>query len=154
MSRGSSPTGLCWSSSHLVQCGPDEPSWTWTQIWVQAHMPDCSLNWTMGSSAIQGWRSCQCCSSPTRRWPSRIQGPFGLKSAMEHWQFGMDARQSAEQSAKMEYLFITITLRSMQTQSSNIDWVWFMGQIELFNHLLRIIIISLQIVWLGYLIYC
>ena len=43
---------LCWSSINLVQCGPDEPSWTWTQIWVQAHMPDYSLNWTMGSSAI------------------------------------------------------------------------------------------------------
>ena len=32
MSRDPSPAGLCWSSAHLVQCGPDEPSWTWTQI--------------------------------------------------------------------------------------------------------------------------
>ena len=34
----------CWSSTHLVQCGPDGPSRTWTQIWAQAHMPDYSLN--------------------------------------------------------------------------------------------------------------
>ena len=25
-SRGSSPASLSWSSAHLVQCGPDEPS--------------------------------------------------------------------------------------------------------------------------------
>ena len=50
--RSSSPAGLCWSSSHLVQCGPDEPSWTWTQIWLQTRMPDYSLNWTARSSAI------------------------------------------------------------------------------------------------------
>ena len=39
-----------------MQCGPDEPSWTWTQIWVKARMPDYSLNWTATSSAIQGWK--------------------------------------------------------------------------------------------------
>ena len=33
-SRYSIPAGLCWSSVHLVQCEPDEPSWSWTQIWV------------------------------------------------------------------------------------------------------------------------
>ena len=38
-SRSSSPALLCWSSAHLVQCRPDEPSWTWTQIWVQIRMP-------------------------------------------------------------------------------------------------------------------
>ena len=65
-----------------MQCGPDEPSWTWTQIWVQAHMPDYSLNWTARSSAIQKWQRCQCC-----RWPSRSR---------EHWLSGTDARQSAE----------------------------------------------------------
>ena len=53
-SRGSNPAGLCWSSTHLVQCGPDEPSRTWTLIRVQARMPEYSLNWTTGSSAIQG----------------------------------------------------------------------------------------------------
>ena len=42
-SRGSSPAGLCWSSTHFVQYGLDEPSWSWTQIWVQARMPDYSL---------------------------------------------------------------------------------------------------------------
>ena len=41
---------LCWSSAHFVH------SWTWTQIWIQAHMPDYSLNWTARSSAIQGWQ--------------------------------------------------------------------------------------------------
>ena len=40
--------------AYLVQCGPDEPNWTWTQIWVQGCMPDYSLNWTARSSAIQG----------------------------------------------------------------------------------------------------
>ena len=53
-----------------VQCGPDEPRWTWILIWVQAHMPYYSLNWTAKSSAIQGWQSCQWCSLPTRKWPS------------------------------------------------------------------------------------
>ena len=38
MSRGSSPVWLCWSSAHLVQCGPVGPSWTWTQTWVEARM--------------------------------------------------------------------------------------------------------------------
>ena len=47
-SQDSTPAGLCWSSTHLVQCGPDEPSWTWTQ----ARMPDYSLNWTARSSGI------------------------------------------------------------------------------------------------------
>ena len=46
MSRGSNPAGLYRSSTHLVQCGPDEPSWSWTQFWVQVRLPDCSLNWT------------------------------------------------------------------------------------------------------------
>ena len=79
-SRCSSPAELCWSSAYLVQCGPDEPSWTWTQIWVQAWMPDYSLNWTARSSAIQGVKGR---SSPTRRWTSRSWGPYGLKSAIE-----------------------------------------------------------------------
>ena len=49
---------------HLVQCGPDEPSWTWTQTWVKARVHNNSLNWTARSSAIQGW---QWCSWVTRR---------------------------------------------------------------------------------------
>ena len=57
MSRGSHQARLCWQSANLVQCEPDEPSWTWTQIWGQARMPDYSLNWTARSTAIQGWQS-------------------------------------------------------------------------------------------------
>ena len=95
-SRSSRAVGRCWSLAHLVQRGPDEPSLTWTQLWVQSRMPDYSLNWTVRSSAIQGWQRCLWCNSPTRRWPSRSQGPLGFKSAMEHWPSGTDARQSAE----------------------------------------------------------
>ena len=69
------------------------------------HMPEHSLNWTTASSAIQGWQRCQWCNSPTQRWPSRIRRPFGLKSAMEDWPSGTNARQSAKKSA-----MITITL--------------------------------------------
>ena len=53
MSWSSSCTGLCWSLAHLMQCRPDELSWTWTQTWVQAWMLDYSLKWTARSSAIQ-----------------------------------------------------------------------------------------------------
>ena len=53
------PASLCWSSAHLVQCGPDEPCWTLIQIWIQARMPDYSLNWTARSSAIQRRQRCQ-----------------------------------------------------------------------------------------------
>ena len=81
-SQGSSLAGLCWSSAHLVQCAPDEPSWSWTQISVQACMPDYSLNWTVRSSTIQGGKRCQYCSSFTWRWLSRSQRPFGLESAI------------------------------------------------------------------------
>ena len=52
MSRGSSPTGLCWSLANFVECGPNKPSWSWTQIWIQVRMPAYSLNWTARSSAI------------------------------------------------------------------------------------------------------
>ena len=51
-SRSLSPARLYWSSGHLVQCGSDEPIWTWTQIWAHAPMPDYNLNWTGRSSAI------------------------------------------------------------------------------------------------------
>ena len=82
-----------WSSAYFVQCGPDEPRWSWTQIWVQARTLDYSLNWTAKSSAIQGWRRCQYCSPPTRRWPNRNWGPFGPKSTMEQKPFGTNVRQ-------------------------------------------------------------
>ena len=76
------PAGLCWSSTHLVQWGPDERSWYWIQIWVQARMPSYSLNCTATSSGIQGWHRCQWCSPPTRKWPSQCRGPYGLKLAI------------------------------------------------------------------------
>ena len=82
MNRGSNPAGLCWLSTPLVQCGLDEPSWTWTQIWVQARLPGYSLNWTTGSSAIQGWQRCQWYSLPTQSWLSRSRRPFDLESAI------------------------------------------------------------------------
>ena len=87
-SQGSSPAGLCWSSTHLVQCGPDEPSWSWTQIWVQAHMPDYCLNWTARSSAIQGGTKASMLQLTHQKVarPSWNRGPFSLKSAIEHWQ--------------------------------------------------------------------
>ena len=72
MSWGSSPAGLCWLSAHLLQYGPDEPSWTWTQIRVQARMLDYSLNWTVRSRAIQGW---QWCSSPPEGGQAEVMGP-------------------------------------------------------------------------------
>ena len=86
---------------HLVPCGSDEPSWTCTQIWFQARMPDYSLNWTERSIAIQGGPRCLLCSSSTRSWPCRGRRPFGHESTMENWPFGTDARQSAEQSGKI-----------------------------------------------------
>ena len=58
-SWGSSPAGLCWSSAHLVQCGPGESSWTWTQTWVLERMRDYSFDWTARSSAIQTCQRCQ-----------------------------------------------------------------------------------------------
>ena len=57
--------------------GPGEPSWSWTQIWVQARMPAYSLK---GTAKSRRW---QCCSSPTRRCPSRSRGPSGLESAID-----------------------------------------------------------------------
>ena len=94
-SQGLSLAGLCCSSAHLVQCGPIEPSWSLNQIWVLARMPDYSLNWTAKSSAIQEGQRCQCCSSPTRRWPSRCWSPFDLESAIDFdTSSGTNARRS------------------------------------------------------------
>ena len=95
-SSGTSPARLCWSSAHLVQCEPDKPSCSWTQIWVQARMPNYRLNWTARSTATQRWQRCQCWSLPSWKSPRQSQEPFGIKAAMEHWLSGTDARQSAE----------------------------------------------------------
>ena len=38
-SQSSNLAGLCSSSTHLVQCESNEPSWSWTQIWVQTCAP-------------------------------------------------------------------------------------------------------------------
>ena len=43
----------CWSMQVIGSISTmwaDEPSWTWIQTWVQARMPDYSLNWTTGSN--------------------------------------------------------------------------------------------------------
>ena len=77
---------------HLVQCGPKKPSWIWTQTWVQAQMPDYSLNWTKRSSAIQSVKGVNVAvrqpeGSPARPGPARLgrnREPFGLKSAIEY----------------------------------------------------------------------
>ena len=65
-----------------MQCRSDEPSLSWTEILVQSHMPDYSLNWTARYSVIQEEQRCQCCSSTTRRWPSQSQGPVGFESGI------------------------------------------------------------------------
>ena len=57
-SQGSNPACLCWSSAHLVQCEPDEPSRTWTHLIYTVsptRMPD---------YAIQ----CYQCSLPSQSW--------------------------------------------------------------------------------------
>ena len=95
-SRGSIPACLCWSSTHLVKCGPEEPTRSWTQIWVQDRMPDYSLNWIARSSAIQEGQRFQCCNSPTRRWPSQSWRPFGLESVIDfNTPSSMNARRSS-----------------------------------------------------------
>ena len=45
----------CWTMLviGLVQCEPGEPCWIWTQTWVQARMPDYSLNRTKRTNVIQ-----------------------------------------------------------------------------------------------------
>ena len=47
----------CWSMlviDSLSEMWADEPSRTWAQIWVQAGMPDYSLNWTTGPVLYKG----------------------------------------------------------------------------------------------------
>ena len=57
-----------------------------TQIWVQARMPDYSLNWTAKS---QGWQRYQWYSSPSQRWPSRSLSVSSLL-----WNIDRPARMS------------------------------------------------------------
>ena len=52
-SWGWSPAELCCSLAHLVLCGLDEPCWTWTQIWVQARMPDSKVQCYTRVSVMQ-----------------------------------------------------------------------------------------------------
>ena len=108
-SRSSCSTWLCWSSASLMQCGPNRPNWIWTQIWVQARMPDYRLNWTARSSVIQSLKRWQWCSLPTRRWPSWSRGSYSLKSAIEHWPSSTDARQSAEKPLREAQLLIFLS---------------------------------------------
>ena len=71
---GLDAAGLCWSSAHLVWCGPDEPSWAWTQIWIQEHMPDYSLNWTAMSRAIQRVEGVNDAACPPEGGPAEAGG--------------------------------------------------------------------------------
>ena len=115
------PAGLCWTLAHLVQCGSDEGSRTWTQIWVQARMPDYSLNWT---------QRCQWCSSPIWRWLSRSQGPFGLNSTMEHGPSITDARQSTEKplhKAVIERACQLFSVRDLQGSLNKFPDIFCMG---------------------------
>ena len=82
-SWGSNPDGLYWSLTRLVQWWPDELNWPWIQIWVQARMPDYSLNWTSRFSAIQRGQRVSYCLSPTRRWPNRSRVQDMLKSSLD-----------------------------------------------------------------------
>ena len=84
MNRGLRPAGLCWSSTHLVQCGPDEPRWSWTQIWVQARMTDYSLNWTKRSSAIQGIKGVNNAACPPESSPTQPK-PGAFRPQVCHW---------------------------------------------------------------------
>ena len=104
-----------------MQCGPYGPSWTWTQIGVQAFIPDYSLNWTARSSAIQVWQRCQWWGSPTRRWSGRTKGPFGLKSAIEHWPAGADARMSAENASARRTVTDRISIFFSTTYKTGLD---------------------------------
>ena len=112
----SSPGGLCWSSTDLVTCGPDEPRWTLNQTLVQGWMPDYCFYWTTRSSAIQRWQRWQWCSSSTRRWLSRSRGRFGLESGIEHWQSGTDARQYTAKF--LRYVLWLNTIRWTKNDSS------------------------------------
>ena len=80
MSQGLNPAGLCWSSAHFVQCGPDEPSCSWTQIRAQARMPD----YYKLDSKVQFYTRVTKVSVLQLAHPKVAQ----LKSAMEHYPSG------------------------------------------------------------------
>ena len=108
--RYSSPASLCWSLTHLMQCGPDEPIWSETSISVQARMPDYRLNWTRPSD-IQRGQWCQSCTLPIGTWPSWSWGPFGLKSAIGiRYSSGTNVRRFAEKLYAKPRTFIKLEL--------------------------------------------
>ena len=82
-SRGSNPAGLCYSLTHSVQYGPNEPSCFLDPNLGPGMDAGYSLNKTARSSAIHRGQKCQCFSSPTQMWPSRSRGPFGLESVID-----------------------------------------------------------------------
>ena len=146
----------CWSLTHLVQCGPDEPSWTWTQIWVQAGMPDYSLNWTMKSSVIQGWQKCLWCSLPTWRWPSQSQGTFGLESAIDIWYPTMKGYPTFPKTPGLEphhqiqfrVIYRTLVcLPSAVIQSTPDNWVTLTIWEYMPNSLFFFFFLKKQIIW-------
>ena len=108
-----------------MQCQPDEPCCSWTQIWVQAQMPDFSLNWTARSSAIKGGQRCQRCSLHTQSWPCRSRGPFSLESAIDlDTPSSTNARRSssAEGELFMSHWSIPLCPRA-RVHSLNYDWL-------------------------------
>ena len=74
-----------------MQCEPDEPSWTWTQIWVQSRVSDYNLNWTARFTAIQEWQRCQWCSSSNRREGDQAAA-VGLSASSQPRNFDRRAR--------------------------------------------------------------
>ena len=72
-SRDSNPACLCCSSTHLVQCEPDEASSFTNPNVGPGTYASLRLKLDAWSSAVQGGQKC---SSPTRRLPSRSWGPI------------------------------------------------------------------------------
>ena len=66
-SRDSNPACLCCSSSHLVQCEPDEASSFTNPNVGPGTYASLRLKLDAWSSAVQGGQRRQKCSSPTRR---------------------------------------------------------------------------------------
>ena len=59
-----------------MQCGPDEPSWTWTQIWVQVRKPDYRFKGPVlykgdNNAARPPEGGLTATSLPLYRWPSQ-----------------------------------------------------------------------------------
>ena len=96
-----------------MKCGPDEPSWTWTKIWVQACMPDYSLNGQQSPMLYKG-------DKDAARPPEGGQAKVSLKSAVEHWPSNTDARQSAEKPLHKAQSLIKQYLMNVPPDG----WVW------------------------------